>query len=83
MEYPAPPSSVNAPLRILINSLRDFSLAGRRGYRFGAVAGASAAAPERRKPTGDPSIPGIDRDFLIYRRRGNKIIPVLMPGQEQ
>ena len=25
----------------------------------------------------------LDRDFLIYRRHGNKVIPVLMPGQEE
>lgn len=25
----------------------------------------------------------LDRDFPIYRRHGNKIIPVLMPGQEE
>lgn len=24
----------------------------------------------------------LDRDFLIYRRHGNKVIPVLMPGEE-
>lgn len=24
----------------------------------------------------------LDSDFLIYRRHGNKVIPVLMPGQE-
>jgi predicted nucleic acid-binding protein len=25
----------------------------------------------------------LDSDFLIYRRHGNKVIPVLMPGQEE
>ena len=25
----------------------------------------------------------LDRDFHIYRRHGNKVIPVLMPGQEE
>ena len=25
----------------------------------------------------------LDRDFLIYRRHGNKVIPILMPGQEE
>ncbi len=25
----------------------------------------------------------LDRDFLIYRRHSNKVIPVLMPGQEK
>ena len=25
----------------------------------------------------------LDSDFLIYRRHGNKVIPVLMPGQDE
>ena len=25
----------------------------------------------------------LDRDFLIYRRHGNRVVPVLMPGREE
>jgi hypothetical protein len=25
----------------------------------------------------------LDSDFLIYRRHGNKVIPVLMPGRDE